>query len=146
MFEINKNPSRAELRTFGFGILLGLGIIGVLCWWLMPRWFGADAAHVAKFHKTALVLWALGAAVCLLAVAAPIRVVTPVYVVWMRVAIAIGVVMTPVFFTLLFIVVLPIFSLIRLADPLRMNLSRAESYWEDHKDHEATVERALRPF
>jgi len=71
----------------------------------------------------------------------------PVYVGWMSAAFAIGAVMTVVLMTVLFIVLLPLFSLTRLADPLRMKLKPAgESYWEDHKHHESTLERTARPF
>ena len=77
----------------------------------------------------------------------PRSVATPVYVVWMTAAMWIGRVMTPVLLTALFVVLLPVFSLIRLGDPLRLKLKpKGESYWEDHKHHESTLERTARPF
>ena len=65
---------------------------------------------------------------------------------WMIGATGIGKVMLPVFLTLVFFILLPVFTLVRLADPLRMKLTKEATYWEPHKPHEATVERMLRPF
>jgi hypothetical protein len=65
----------------------------------------------------------------------------------MSVAFFIGGIMTVVLLSILFVVLLPVFSLIRFADPLRMRLKPpGESYWEEHKHHDSTLERTARPF
>ena len=128
LFEVNRQPTSAELRRFGLTMLIGLGVIGALLWW----WRGWVAA--------AVVLWVLGAALALLSVG-PIRLGTKVYVGWMLVAAGIGRVMLPVFLTLVFVLLLPVFSLIRFADPLRLRLKAEDTYWEPHKPHESTIER-----
>ena len=72
----------------------------------------------------------------------------PLYGPWMKIGFFLGVIMTTVLMTILYCIVVPIFSLIRLKDPLRMKLikDRSASYWEPHKMAEATVERFSKPF
>jgi hypothetical protein len=72
----------------------------------------------------------------------------PMYGPWMKMAFVLGAVMTTVLMTVLFIVVVPFFSLVRLKDPLRTAKSRdpSASFWEPHRNSEATVERFGRPF
>ncbi len=142
---VNRNPSASELHKFGWAMVLGFGILGGLLWYLGPdpngfAWVDAGAQHVA------IVCWILGPA--LLAIAhLPRSVAVPIYVGWMSAAMFLGAIMTAVLMTVLFIVLLPVFSLIRFADPLRMKLKPAdESYWEDHRHHESTLERTARPF
>ncbi|MCB9865421.1 MAG: hypothetical protein H6816_02140 [Phycisphaerales bacterium] len=142
---VNRNPSATELRKFGLAMILGFGVLGAVSWYLGPdphtwSWVGGGRQVLG------LVLWSLGAALLVVALG-PRSVAVPVYVGWMSAAFAIGAVMTVVLMTVLFIVLLPLFSLTRLADPLRMKLKPAgESYWEDHKHHESTLERTARPF
>jgi hypothetical protein len=57
-----------------------------------------------------------------------------------------GTAMSIVMLTLMFFLVLPVFALIRLKDPLRMKLHREASYWEEPKPQEASIERMMRPF
>ena len=82
------------------------------------------------------------AAVSLASHAAGLR----VYMGWMTMAQAMGSVMNVVLLTLLFIFFLPVFSLIRLKDPLRFRRNATGSYWEPARPHEATLERMARPF
>jgi len=149
MFTVNRNPTTAELRGFGWAMLVGFGVLGAAVW--MIAWWRGTIPSIAewsgaKSQIAAVVLWALGAGLCVLGLAAP-GPARPVYVVWMTVASAIGVVMTTVLLTVLFIVFLPPFSLIvRLGDPLRKRLKRDGSYWEEYPKYEPTLERMRRPF
>jgi hypothetical protein len=146
MYEINRNPTRAELRKFGVVILCGLTVIGALLWWT-GRGEGAGWGwNGSRLHWTAAALWFVGAGVFLLTLMSqgPSRVI---YVAWMTLAGGIGTVVTFVLLSVLYFVFLPIFSLIRFKDPLRLKMPRtAHSYWEEHKHHESTLERTARPF
>ena len=149
MFEINKNPSVSDLRKFGAAMLVGFAVIGALLW-LTPWMKSGDVSTLGwsgtGFQLTASVLGFLGVGLCLLGFAVP-SVAKPVYVVWMTATVPIGIVMSIVLLTVLFVLLLPIFSLVvRLGDPLRKKLSKEGSYWEDYKPHAATIERMKRPF
>jgi len=142
---VNRNPSTRELRKFGGAMLLGFGVIGTALWYFAPHpntfvWTGAGRQALGAG------LWGLG--LLLLAVSfGPRGAARAVYVGWMSAAVALGAVMTVVMLSLLFVLLLPVFSLIRFSDPLRLRLKPAgESYWEDHKHHESTLERTARPF
>ena len=107
-----------------------------------------DADGVQMFYRfpQAVSLQSLGAALWLLSYASPTA-TKPVYVIWMSVTVPIGIVMTTIMLSILFSVLLPVFALaIRLGDPLGKKLKASGSYWEDHKLHEATIERMERPF
>ena len=132
MKPVKKNPSSSELRVFGLAMLAGFGLIGGLLAWRL----GVNAA--------AIVCWVLGAALFLCGLWKPVG--RPVYYVWMTGAMYLGTAVTTILLTVLFVVFLPIFSLIRLKDPLRRKLKSTGSYWEDHTPHEATLERMMRPF
>jgi hypothetical protein len=68
------------------------------------------------------------------------------YVTWMRASTPIGLAMSTVLLSVLFLFMLPLFSLVvRLGDPLRKKLGET-TYWEDYKPHEATLERMRRLF
>ncbi len=142
---VNRNPTRADVRTFGLTIFVGLGVIGGLLWWAGS----GDATGLAWTHSSlswmALTLWTLGAGVGIICWSSQ-SVGRPIYVVWMSAAMYMGMVMVPVFLSVVFILVLPLFSLIRLKDPLRKKLRAEGSYWEPYKPHEATLERMRRPF
>jgi hypothetical protein len=64
----------------------------------------------------------------------------------MTLASYLGMVMTTLLLSVLFFVLLPIFSLIRLKDPLRLKLRSAGTYWERPDPHEPTINRMRRPF
>ena len=143
MFVVNRYPSPSELRKFGLTILGGLAVIGGLLWY----WGGPEGEQTGlpDMRIAAIVLWAVGAVVCAVSLAA-LSLGRYVYVGWMTAAMAIGMVVTPVLFSVLFITILPIFSLIRLKDPLRLRMGKGETYWQDASPHEATLERVARPF
>ena len=145
MQAVNRDPSSAELHRFGGAMLLGFGVIGLVLWYFGPEPNGWRWVPVYG-QKATLVLWGLG--LVLLAVAfGPRGLARPVYVGWMTGAACLGTVMTFVMLSVLFVVLLPFFSLIRLTDPLRRKLrGPGESYWEDHRHHDSTLDRCARPF
>ena len=67
------------------------------------------------------------------------------YKVWKAAAHKIGKFQTLLIMTVLFFVIVPVFSLVRLKDPLRKRLG-GDSYWESKKNEEQTLERYRRPF
>lgn len=133
LFGVNRNPSPSELRKFGLAMLLGFGVIGGLLWWRTGT------------VGVAIALWCIAGLLCAISWLTP-QLGRKVYVGWMVGGAAIGKIMLPVFLTLAFFILLPPFSLIRLADPLRLKLKKDGTYWERHKPHEATIERMMRPF
>ncbi len=147
-FKVNKNPSAKDLTQFGWVMLIGLGVIGSL-FWLIPLVRGKD-----PLWTIAYVLWAIGSVIFVVEILLPlvagdiIRAVLGkhIYVGWMTVATYMGMVMVPLFLTLLYFIFLLPFTLIRVKDPLRMKLTSSGTYWEEHKNHEATLERMRRPF
>ncbi len=149
MFTVNKNPSIRDLRSFGLAMIVGFFFIGALLFFapflrtrdvLRLDWTGT------RLQYTAVALQAIGTLLWLLSVKAP-RAAKPVYIVWMTIAATMGRVMSTVVLTVLFVLMLPIFSLIvRTGDPLRRKLQRGGSYWEDYKPHEASLDRMKRPF
>ncbi len=147
MLPVEKNPTPSELRKFGATILIGLGIIGALLWWLAVP--AEPDAPLSLGRIIALCVWCLGAITGALGFLAP-GAARFVYIAWMTFAMALGAVMTPVLFTVVFVVVLPVFSLIRFRDPLRKKLEPSEnpsgSYWEEYTPHEATLDRSSRLF
>jgi len=117
-------------------------VIGLLIWWLKHP---ADpAAGPTVWQVVALVLWGAAGAVGAISFLVPAA-ARHVYVGWMTVAMVLGAVMTHVLLTVLFVVLLPAFTLIRFRDPLRKRL-RGDSYWEAYDRHEDTLERVSRPF
>ena len=146
MPNVNRHPGRAEVRRFGLVVLCGFAVLGLLLWWRGcaegTGWGWAGTG----LHWTAIILWALGViTLALTRLSQPLG--RQVYVVWMTGAMYLGTVMTLLLLSVLFVVFLPVFSLIRLKDPLRMKLARSgASYWEDHRHHESTLERTRRPF
>jgi hypothetical protein len=147
---VNRNPSVREVQNFGLINLVGLLVIGGLLW--LAEWHklrnGQALAHWsgATLQCLAVGLSALGVLTGVVTLASNTA-GRRVYVVWMTGAAGIGIAMTFMLLTILYVVVLPIFSLIRLKDPLRLRRRGPdESYWEEHVDHPATPERTLRPF
>ena len=147
MFTVNRNPSVSDLRKFGWAMLLGFGVIGAILWVVAWRRYGGGpfAWSGLAIQYVAIVFLALGIVLYVLGVAAPV-VSRPVFVAWMTVTVSIGIVMSTVLLTVLFVFFLPLFSLIvRAGDPLRKKLG-ASSYWEDYKPHEHTLERMRHTF
>jgi hypothetical protein len=142
---VNRNPNAKVLRSFGLAMLFGFGVIGGLLWYLGPDpnsfgWHGVGA------QKVAIGLWILGVLLALVSIE-PKGIAVPLYVGWMSIGMFLGAIMTFVLMSVLFIVLLPIFTLIRFKDPLRLKLKPpGESYWEDYREHEPTLERTARPF
>ena len=135
MQPVNRNPSVADVRQFGRVILGGFAVLGALLYWS-----GATSRWIPVAMGTA---GAVVVAVTHVSQPAGRR----VYVVWMTAALGLGTVMTFVLLSVLFVVLLPVFSLIRFGDPLRLRRRRgAITYWEDHKHHESTLGRTIRPF
>ena len=129
-------------------MLLGFTVIAGIVWWLYARkhdlamttWNGGGGQILAA------VLFGLGVVLGVVGLAMPTSVSKPVYVAWMSATIPVGVVMSTVMLTLLFVILLPVFSLIvRMGDPMRKKLGGA-TYWEDYKHYEPTIERMARPF
>ena len=141
----NRNPSLREVRRFGLVMLCGFTVLAGLFWWFGKAEEGGWGWTGGGLHSTAVVLAALGLVVWVITVASEAagRVV---YVVWMTAANILGTVMTFVLLSALFVVLLPIFTLIRFKDPLRKKLKADQSYWEDHQHHESTLERTIHPF
>ncbi len=65
----------------------------------------------------------------------------------MSLAVPLGIVMSTIALSILFFVLLPVFSLIvRRSDPLRKKITRSGTYWEDYKHYEPTLDRMQRQF
>lgn len=130
-------------------MLAGFGVIAAVLW--LAPWVGewntaALAWSGSGAQITAVGLATLGAIFFALSRGAP-AIAKPVYVAWMSIALLIGLVMSTILLTVLFLVLLPVFSIVvRAADPLRRRLKIDGSYWEDYKPHESTLERMRRPF
>jgi hypothetical protein len=148
MFTVNKSPSVGELRTFGWAMLGGFGAIGLFLWVMAWRKQGGDGLlgwSGAGAQVVALCLWALGAGLCALSLLWP-RSARPVYVAWMRATVPIGMVMSTILLTVVFVLMLPLFALIvRMGDPLRKKLG-GTTYWEDYKPYPHTPDRMRRLF
>ena len=142
---VERNPSRRDVRTFGLTVLIGLGVIGLLIWW-MARGEETGLAWAGRgLQWLSVGLWLLGTAACAACFASH-AVGRLVYIIWMSAAMCIGMVMVPLLLSVIYCVVVPVFSLIRLKDPLRKNLRKEGSYWEPHKPYEPTLERMQHPF
>ena len=149
MFSVNKNPKPSDLRKFGWAMLVGFGVIGALLWlapWLRTGEVGLWAWAATANQVTAVGFWVLGLALAILSLSSPAA-AKPVYVVWMSITVPIGIVVSTVMLTLLFVVLLPVFSIVaRWGDPLRKKRHPGDTYWEDYKPHEPTLDRTARPF
>ncbi len=144
MLIVNRNPAKREIRSLGLLLLGASGVLGCLLWHA-GRAPGAGWAWAGTGRQAAaLVMWAAGfcsATLCLACLGWGRR----IYVGWMIFGACLGVVVTAVLLTVLFFLFLPFFGLIRLSDPLRRRMG-ANSYWEPHRPHEATLERMARMF
>ena len=149
MFTVNKNPKVKDLHKFGWAMLIGFGVLGTLLWlapWFKTGEVGLLGWTAGSNQIIAVCFWAIGLVLAILSLSSPAS-AKPVYVAWMSVAVPIGIVVSTVMLTLLFVVLLPVFSIIaRWGDPLRKRRHTGDTYWEDYKPHEATLERTARPF
>ncbi len=65
---------------------------------------------------------------------------------WMAIVRPIGVFQTYLIMTVVYVLIVPFFSLKRIVDPLRLRL-RGDTYWEPRKKQEdLTLERYYKPF
>ncbi len=149
MFVVNKNPSTNDLTKFGRAMLIGFAVLAAIVWLLawkrgvIPTLLGWNGAGA---QVAAVVLFGVGLALWLISLASAGTTRT-IYIAWMTVTVPIGVVMTTLLLTVLFGLLLPIFSLIvRRGDPIRRRLSPGGTYWEPYKRHEPTLDRVRRPF
>jgi len=147
MFTVNKNPSVGDLRKFGWAMLFGFGVIGAILWIVAWRRYGGGSFgwSGAASQQVAIGLFVLGVGFCVIGIAAP-AVGRPVYIAWMTVTVPIGIIMSTVLLTVLFVFLLPLFSVIlRRGDPLRKKLG-GTTYWENYKPYEHTLDRMRRLF
>lgn len=149
VFAVVRNPTGSMLRKFGVAMFFGFGVLGTVAWASQSFHDRSVGGLTWTGHWTqvaSLCLWAFGVALGTISFG-PRALARPVYVGWMTVTMAIGVVMSTILLTVLFVVLLPPFSLVvRLGDPLRKRLGHASSYWVPQKSHEPTMERMRRPF
>mgnify|MGYP006969345005 FL=1 len=141
MLAIRRDMNSEEIRRFGWTVGGAFGVLALLCAWRSPGF------------EVAASPWWLGVVVCGAAAVTFVGVCSAsvesgrrLYHGWMRLGLAMGKVTSIVILTVLFCTVLPVFSLIRLGDPLRLRRSNAHSFWEEPSPHEPTLERAARPF
>jgi hypothetical protein len=155
LFVVNKKPTTAELHNFGWAMLGGFAVVGAILWclpvikaaikpseaasWAMVQW------GYSRVQWFSIGMWVLGPVLCAASLA-PYSLARAVYVGWMSVVVPIGIVVSTLLLTVLFVVVLPVFSLIRLKDPLRKRLKKTGSYWEASRAYEPTIDRMMRPF
>ena len=149
LFTVNKNPTTGDLHKFGWSMMIGFGVLGALLW-LAPWWKGGESASLswsgAAPQIAAVCLWGLGVLLGALSRTTS-GIARPVYVAWMSAVTPLGIVVSTIMLTVLFVLLLPVFALVvRLGDPLRRKLRRGGTYWEDYRPHEATLERTARPF
>lgn len=151
---VNRNPSPAELRSFGWVMLGGLGVLGGVL--LLLAWLKADEPPAPPptvpllgmtYTQLAVGLWIAGAGVWV-ASRVWLAAARVIYIGWMAGTRPIGVVMAVAVLTALFVVMLPVFALIiRRSDPLRRRLEPVNgSYWESVRPYEPTLSRMSRLF
>ncbi|MHC4948146.1 MAG: SxtJ family membrane protein [Planctomycetota bacterium] len=123
LIRINRNPSAGELRWFGLIVLAFFGVVGGLVLW-----------QTGSRPATA-VLWAIGAAGCLVYYAVgPLR--RPMYLGWMHAVYPIGwTVSHLVLAATYYLVLTPIGLVMRLLgrDAMKRRLEpQARTYWVEH--------------
>ena len=119
LIEIDKDPSREKLRTFGLLLPVFFGGLGAVAWW---RWESPTVA------VTILIVG--GALVALYWAAAKVR--RPLYVGWMYAVMPIAVVVSFVVLAGTYFLILMPIGLVRrmFGDPLERKLDReATTYW-----------------
>ncbi len=73
------------------------------------------------------------------------RILKALWTAWLSIAHVIGTVVTWVLMNIAYLLVAPVFSLVRFADPLKLKRG-ADSYWEDKRAREANIEDLTHPF
>ena len=122
LIEVNLNPSKQELKWFGFIILVFFALVGGIVWWtaMAPR---AASAIVAFGAVLSVAYYAV----------APLRL--PMYLGWMHLVFPIGWVMSHLLFGVIYFLILtPIGLTMRLIghDPLqRRRRSSSVSCWTE---------------
>jgi hypothetical protein len=148
MFTVNRNPTGRDLRFFAWSMLIGFNALGLLL--LLIAWWKSGRAQPflspgAVLLVVVVVLSAVGTASGLASIVSD-RAGKGLYVAWMTITVPIGIVMSTILLTVLFVFLLPLFSLIvRLGDPLRKRLGNG-TYWENYNRREPTLERMRRLF
>ena len=149
MFTVNKNLTPTDLKKFGVAMFIGFFFIGAILFflpWIKTRDVMALSYTGTSSQIMAFCFQGLGLLLWMISVTAP-GVAKPIYVVWMSITVPIGIVMSTIMLSVLFFLLLPVFSIIvRMGDPIRKKLHSGETYWENYKPHEATIERMQRPF
>ncbi|HEV3303942.1 MAG TPA: SxtJ family membrane protein [Planctomycetaceae bacterium] len=124
MIDLNLNPSKKELRTFGLCALAFAALVA----WLVFRRTGSVTVGVS--------IASVGVALALLGLAIP-RALRPVWVVLMVVNYPIGWVITHVVMAMIFyLVVTPVGTIMRLTgrDPMERAFDRrAKTYWKTRR-------------
>lgn len=140
--------SRKSLRSFG--LLIG-GLLTALALWLLWRasWSELTGWSWHGIPDSALVLGIVGLGLMLIGVLLP-HSLGIVYVAWMGIATLLGMIMTQVILTLVFLlVVTPTGIVMRLAgkDPLKRSFNASqESYWIPRKEADPASERLEKYF
>ena len=120
--ELNTNPSRRDLLSFGLIFLGGMGI------------FGAAAHFYSERPGLALTLWIVGFVGFVLSFIPAVGRV--LYILWMGLGLTIGAVTSPIIMVVLyFVIIVPVGFVLRLARRDTMRRPRdlkASSYWEDY--------------
>jgi len=128
---------RKEQRKFGLTIGAAFAVLGLL------RWAIGGFAHFPQYFLI------LAAVLCALGLIAP-KALQPLFVVWIKLAIALNWVMTRVMLSLAFyLMITPVRLIIRLFgdDPLKRAWQPdAATYWEEPEDQPKELERYLNQF
>ncbi len=136
VLEINKDPSRRDLRWFGLLLPLFVAVVGALVW----RRTGSLTPATAT--------WVIGGTLCAVFALWPAS-RRPLYVGWMYAVYPIGWTVSHVLLGIVYFLVLtPIGLLMRMLgrDPMERRIDRtASSYWVRH-DQSDRVDRYLRQF
>jgi hypothetical protein len=132
MLDIKFNPSKKDLRNFGFIALVAFGLIGALVYWKRGL-FGFDFGQATE--TVSYILWGLGLLSGLFSLVIPAA-NRALYVALSLITYPIGFVVSHVVMAFIFFVIItPVGLLFRVLgrDPLHRKFDRsAESYWDPH--------------
>lgn len=132
MLDINFNPTKKDLRNFGFLALVAFGLVGGLVYWKRGL-FGFDFGNATE--TVSYVLWGLGLLSGFFSIAMPAA-NRALFVTLSLITYPIGFVVSHVVMAIIFFVIItPVGLLFRVLgrDPLHRKLDRsAESYWAPH--------------